>query len=653
MKVTPWFATMLAALAFLTACSSGNNSSSSKSTPIFTSTPVTEATQGVAYTYQLAATDPAGGTVTFALTTAPSGATLTGNTVNWTPTAAESRVSNNFTATANTPSGGSAQQSWTVTPGGTITVNWVTTYWSPSGPVQVPAPAASALNMEALVPEADGSITLLKASATSTPGVFTLSNVPGGNYWLAIAGNAFWTNTSMFDAGTDIASGPVPLTSTSSNTTIDLNISGMAPETTEEWMEFITDPATGLALFGVPAGSTSVAGGFGGTGPIDWSQINTAFLMQYGLEPLGPLNNYVLGPELSLSDLSLTSGATNTITETLNPATQTSLQLNVSGSQWASAFNNVGPSSATVQDSIVTLIAEPNVTGINASGPAPFLPGLVLVGPTPGDTGFLGILGQPPNWQASTCLDYTGQPGTTVTAIEPPILTDQDFGTLQYGDPFDPTWTRALALCQQATVPISVPNSSSPYSFMLVDGMSVAPSSSSLLPLALPVQNPTINGTSFFMEQTISNTTPTLSWSAPTSTPSPYGYTVRVYVETTLAGTPLFDSVGNFSSSATSVALPPLQGGNTYLFAITTEVDGAANMQTSPFRSALPTGFASIVSAPITIAPAASAPQIRGDIQEWRRLVKPSDPRSGINAKASSSCFVLSGALSRAVCDGR
>src|ERR1039457_6948808 len=125
-------------LAFLTACgSSGSSSSHTGQAPVFTSTPVTAATQVVGYSYQIEAIDPAGGSVTFALTTGPTGAAINGNTVSWTPTGAQSRVSNNFEVTAATASGGTATQSWMVTPGGTITVNWVNNYWEANGPVQV------------------------------------------------------------------------------------------------------------------------------------------------------------------------------------------------------------------------------------------------------------------------------------------------------------------------------------------------------------------------------------------------------------------------------------------------------------------------------------------------------------------------------------
>lgn len=122
-----WFLTVVVSLAWFAACG-GGTSSSLPSNPIFTSTPGTQATQGQVYSYGVAATDPAGGIVSFSLTTGPKGASLKGNTLTWTPVASQSRASSNFTVIAKTPSGGSATQSWTVTPSGTIIVNWVDTY---------------------------------------------------------------------------------------------------------------------------------------------------------------------------------------------------------------------------------------------------------------------------------------------------------------------------------------------------------------------------------------------------------------------------------------------------------------------------------------------------------------------------------------------
>ena len=51
---------VLISLGFLTACGSGSSTHVQPSAPTFTSVPVTAATQDVAYTYELAAVDPAG-----------------------------------------------------------------------------------------------------------------------------------------------------------------------------------------------------------------------------------------------------------------------------------------------------------------------------------------------------------------------------------------------------------------------------------------------------------------------------------------------------------------------------------------------------------------------------------------------------------------
>jgi hypothetical protein len=60
----------------LAGCGGGGNSVGSPKSPsvaVFSSTPPKAASEGSAYTYQLAASDSAGGSVTFALTAAPTG----------------------------------------------------------------------------------------------------------------------------------------------------------------------------------------------------------------------------------------------------------------------------------------------------------------------------------------------------------------------------------------------------------------------------------------------------------------------------------------------------------------------------------------------------------------------------------------------------
>ncbi len=313
----------LTSLALLMGCgSSSTTTKTQQSIPVFTSTPVTMATQGVTYTYQLTAVDTAGGTVAFSLTTSPAGAALSGSTISWTPTPAQSRTSNSFAVTATTSSGGTASQQWSVTPGGTITVNWVNTYWTAGGQVQVPALPSAASGLSAMWTNADGSVTLQKSSAISA-GVFNIPNVPGGYYWLQSgSGEAFWTNTNTFDLGGNIAGAPLPTTGNTQITQFDFNLSGLdsVPELTA--VEFVA-PVAGLPDFlvidGVNSTSITNSPGFGSIG-IDWSQINSAFLVQYVPESVGSLNTVVLGPSLTATGLTLVDGTTNTITETLSPA---------------------------------------------------------------------------------------------------------------------------------------------------------------------------------------------------------------------------------------------------------------------------------------------------------------------------------------------
>jgi hypothetical protein len=468
--------------------------------------------------------------------------------------------------------------------------------------VQVPANASAGLAVSAVVPQADGSLTVLKGSTTSA-GVITIPNVPAGYYWLTFSSvsllapqpaAAYWTSTSTFDAGRDVGGSPVPVLSSPMKTTFDFNLSGLDSATAPTSVEFATAGSFLPPVLYDLTGSPTLSETFAYDSNLDWSQINTAFLLQYEPVSLGSLNNLVLGPELTLSNLALTDGATNAISATLQPSRQAALSLSVSGLQWASLFANAGPAPAIPYSSALAVYAEQFVTGRNALGVG-FGSNLALSSTALGGSSF-GFSFQP----FGGC-DLTGFPLLSI-ASQPAIFTDQNFGTLQYGDPFPSAWTRALSFCQEATVPIAIPNSSATANFALVDAETVTPSNSPLSPLVFPVQNPTINGASFFSANTVNTTSLTLSWSAPGGT-KPYGYRVSTFVQTTVFhGAQGYQPAAVYHTAQTSVTLPPLSGGNAYVFAITAEVDGAANMETSPYRSALPTGFASVVSAPVAIS---------------------------------------------------
>jgi hypothetical protein len=271
--------------------------------------------------------------------------------------------------------------------------------------------------------------------------------------------------------------------------------------------------------------------------------------------------------------------------------------LSVKGSQWAPMFQNAGPGPVTPVDAYISMAAQPfapgNVLGGTVLGGPLTLP--LFLPPLNANGGF--IVGWP---GAGRCGDsVTINPSTIVTSYSP-MLTDQDFGALQYGDPFNANWARIFSLCQSATVQVPVPGGGTPATFLFQDGVNTAIPNSPVSPLALPVQNPTINGSSFFSANTISPNAVTLSWSAPAGA-TPYAYKVVSLVWTSLPdGSMGFAGAGEFYTGKTTLTLPPLQPAMTYVFVLTTEVDARANVETSPNRSSLPTAVATIISAPVT-----------------------------------------------------
>jgi hypothetical protein len=598
--------TLLAVLGFpllLTACGDGSSYLSPPTVPEFQSTPVTAATQGTMYTYQIQ-TLPTADAVNLALSVAPSGATLSSNTLSWTPSAAQSRVPNQFSVIATNPAG-SATQSWSVTPAGTVTGTWIDTYWTSNGRVLSPFDWSKSLEgiPTALVPQPDGSFHEVQGSGNSD-GTFNIPNIPAGYYWMRPAANSYWTSSSTFDFGSDISLQKTGnILTTSPTTRFDFNLLGLDPLHSGDEVEFIWEMFPPFSLpyaVGSPAGATTLNLGAVVTSNIDYSISNPAFLLQYEPETFGGLSSLTLGPTAALQNLALVNGISNTINATLVPSPQISFDLNIKGSAWTPLFTNVGPSSATLEGADLEVMTQPFVTGGNLiTNFGQDIPLLVDLHPS-----------APPSFELMTdpsapaCGrggpvapgDFTFLPG------EPPITADQDFGTVWYGDPFPPAWPRIFTFCQSASVPVPLPGSSTPISFRLTDSQSSSLPTAQISPPFGPVQYPMIDGTSLFTARTISATGVKLTWAAPSGT-APTGYEIVIFT----SGTPLLGGVqtylprGSYFTAKTSASLPPLQAGQTYLFKIDAILDGAGNFETQPNRSALPTSSVSVVSAPMMV----------------------------------------------------
>jgi hypothetical protein len=541
------------------------------------------------------------GAITFSLTAGPTGASLSGNTLTWTPTRAQSRIANQFSVTATDAKGGSASQTWSVTPNGTIQIKAVFTYWTATGTVDInrvwlagqPYPAA-------LVPQSDGFLTRLQGAA-NPDGTFGIPDVPAGFYWLQLSPvQTYWTSTSDFDAGVDVVGSPLKIT-TQSTTTINVSLSGLDPIQQGDLFA-IQSNARGFEL--------SLAGGFLGTtgattlnitvplNPIiDFSSVNTLFFRQ--MEPVtsGGFSGLALGPALTQSSgVTITNGATNNISATLTPSPQKSIPLNIQGSAWANDYQNVAPAAPTPLLTDFSVSAQPFVTDRIATGLATILgPNLTMLVPT----GPSSSRSFPPLY---TCGQSSGPLlFPSINPPPPPILTDQDFGTISFGDPYPSSWPRVFQFCQHATVQLPRPNSTLTDTFVLTFGETTPLPTTPIAPLVGPVQNPMINGASFFQSGSLSTTAVNLSWTAPTGA-QPFGYYVSVFqLATLLTGTTQYAIVARFGTTKTSMSVPLLNSGSTYVFQIVAGVDGIANIETSPFRSHLPIAHSTVLSAPITI----------------------------------------------------
>lgn len=574
----------------LTACGV-NNTNPAPAAPVFTSTPGTQAVEGSPYGYQLAASGTA---VTFSLSKAPTGATLSGNTLSWTSTAQQSRTPNSFTVTATASGGTSATQSWTVTPSGTIHISRIDTLWNESGSTSLPFDwGALIFPVAALVQQQDGSFQSLSGTAGAN-GTFEIPNVPAGYYWLRLGPqDTYWTSSSSFDVGRDLFGLTAnPTTPTNSTTYVNFSFTSLDPTAAPSQLQFDTLEAQLSYFASTNPGSTTFVGGLEAGGNLDYSGLKTAFVRQYEPAAFGSVDGYVLGPALTLSNLSLTTGGHNTISGALNPTVPASINLSVKGSAWAPLFDDIAPTTTTAMAGSFYLSVQPYIA---ADGPN-------VLDLNPIDliwTGASIIAGISPTPVLSPIPVFTSISGPCLA--NQPLTTDVEAGTVQYSDPYPSAWRRIFRVCQSASVDIPMPGGTT-QSITLANTQTTSVPTAAVKPLISAVQNPRINGADLFNAATI-NGTVTLSWDPP-AVGTPFGYSVAIMSPTTLPdGKVEYGPATTLSTAKTSMIVPPdlLRSGQTHLFVITSLVDGNANMETSPHRSSLPTASAQLVSAPVTI----------------------------------------------------
>jgi hypothetical protein len=555
-------------------------------TPTFSTTASTAATEGTPYTYSIVAVDPAGSALSYALTTAPVGATLSGNTITWTPTSAQSRVPDNFNVTITTGAGGTASQSWTVTPIGTIYGSCIDTYWTVNGAKTPVVNDLTTSTFAALVPQSDGSVLTLPGTGTST-GMFTIPNVPAGYYWLQMnypgtitwAYQNNWTSSSSFDCGADTTGRP---NTTQVTASLNWNVTGLAPwseadydqlggysPNANSWLSpqsYPSDSSTSLIALDSPEPMTQ----------IDPSQGDITYLIQTqsiqsdGSYVWSAVSTGVVSPSLSV----LNPGDIGNVTATMVPMSSSqTMDMNIDFASYVSAETNAN-SSFTASDFEGAVWPQVFVTDRSTDS----------------------------KWN---------QQGASLQSLyfdlwsgsNPLPSGVQDFGEVNLGTQFPATWPTVYMSWLDGNTTTQVTGAASPTNIETQIGHLSPTLPTSTQPdksVMTPIQNPTINGASFYNNINITAPAPlTLSWSAPTGL-APIGYQITLLNIDPSTGYTIGSSAV-FYTAKTSMTVPSqaLPSG-TYILVVEAMADSLANIETAPFHYGLTEAWADAVSGAIT-----------------------------------------------------
>ena len=563
---------------FCTACGSGSNSTPPlPSAPVFTSTAPASAQEGLAWSYAVSASDPDGGTVAFALGSAPSGASLNGSTVSWTPTHAQSRTDNSFSITAKTSEGGTARQTFKITPTGNIHATVIDHMVTGNG-IELAPEDLTHRTIEALVPDLRGGY-LIQPGVGDANGSLTVPNIPAGNFWLHLqtlrsagayisipADDYIWTNSSDLDLGS-LRQGRADVSLLTAPVTVNPNVNlTVAPQVNDtiQW----SSPDAGAVGAIAPAlqnpFTTPLSQPPGGT--IDASRGDRAFLLHYsgglGFTP----TSMVLQEFLEDDSVHEVSGGTVTLNGTMSVPATYPVHPVINFSQ----FDALIPSGLTTW---------------------PLMKELVIEDPLYiGDEGIAG-----------------GIP--TYRVIFDPSTPDTDMGEISF----------ALVDGSDAPAFVFADNTAREYSFngtrvivgnlgTILHTASLPSPEKPLVPMLSPPLTPKIDGLDFLSDQTVS-LTPTITWNAPTmGTPDSYRVTI---IDFGSSGTPArLAQTWTFLTTDTSVMVPAglLQAGDPFVVILAANSSPGASFASAPFRHTSEYSSAMVGSGLMTVAGAPSVP---------------------------------------------
>jgi hypothetical protein len=428
-----------------------------------------------------------------------------------------------------------------------------------------------------VVATANGFTTI--SGAGGADGTFAVPKVPGGPYFLRFYDEVFSLSESFVDLSFD-RSGRLDV-SVATLLTRHYQMGALHPwQISDDITLYSQDLDTLVSQLGatLTPGDTSMDLSMGYSGNmLDASQGDTAYLTQMVTNYYpGVISANYLAKWYPISGLIEVDGATTLIGgpgEIFTDVAATgSFGWHVNGSSFAALRSQINPNGSAFR------------TGF-----------------------FLDVLpfGAGKGWFGSTpdLIEYVG----------PPLDNDED-AVLGYGNPFDSNWPLAFAFVDWTRVTYNVPGAgvtTDKDGHTSVYGIPTA--SNVVSPIITPVRAPAINAHNFFADQVLSDFTPRISWTVP-STGTASEYIVQICKWQTAAGGgygcgQYATQVARVHTKATSVQILPgiLESGSSYFLTITSRVQTGVDLELAPYASAFPYGEAQTLSGMITVAASGKA----------------------------------------------
>jgi hypothetical protein len=427
----------------------------------------------------------------------------------------------------------------------------------------------SQVTIAAYVPNGSG-YNVITGTGT-TQGTFTISGVPTGNYLLQFGVEYLWTNASKvnLDTNSDYRSTVVPANSDSTLTFDILNLNAWQDTDVFEIVcpNNLSWESTDDYLYG---GMSSGATSFTGTYPY-----------------VGNLSEASLKDQYYVADL---------VTQEVSNIPMPALARYYAVPKFTQAQDSNTSINGTLKAIAQTNTLEGNANGADLANEALAAnPGAILADMSFGFDVYPGSLSKGFTTDAPDLILYEGYSGG------PPILDQNgDIGPIAYGNPYPKSWPLFVIYEYDAATFYTAPGASnsaslttSAYGYTTTLPTATSP----IVPLVGVVQNPNVNGTSFFANQTGAGVAPTLTWSAPSVGTATF-YRVRVNLLSNNGGNSTFTTVAVLSTQETSLQIPPgvLTAGQAYVFLINARYTSGLNFAKNPYFLGPSAGYAGVVS---------------------------------------------------------